>query len=645
MNAKIHVRNVGGLDGEHEYSFDSGEINFIEAPNAAGKSSLIQALVASLSVPEENLEGKFLQAAKRLNVRSDSTDTQEGFVNIHEESAQVELEIEGETYTYEVSRDGTIREAPGGDERFLLAGVLNANAKIVNDLMGGETDFSWIVNDLSLAQYYDEYLEYARQYQENIERNKTDAEKTIERIQELNEEIQEKQERKEVFEERRERLSEELTAEEQKKIDKREQITTRINSRRSNIEERRGRIDSLEEQKREAAERIEEINGETENKREKLESIDLKEIEQEVEKRVAELQEKQSQIQEERDEERGQLQVFRSAFDNLAFEESDTVTCPICEESQLSVSRLNETVNEKEEEVQELSTQIANIGEEIEEERHRVAKARNKKQQLEEDISNLETRKQSREDRISEIDREIQALKNQIEEDKEKNEEDKARLEEIRQEIEKTDEELNEELNEIEGEVSDIVDEISAAKRRKERAAGGFELLDREVDPETAIEVYEEWLEFFDDVLRYVREKRHEHREKAKDEFNENINDLMEELGFEDFRSVRLNENNELVVERRGHRVQPVNTLSTSERHTISTLLIIALKDTYLPDIPFLVLDDVILDFDEDRKEKILDHLQRLAEQNDWYVVISRLNEEEEGISIKNRTESPTAAD
>lgn len=642
MTTKVNLENVGGLSGSHTFEFEEGEVNFIEAPNAAGKSSLIQAIVAALSIPDESLEGEFFQAAKRLNIRSDSSENQEGFVNIHEESARVELEIDGESQVFEVSRDGQVRKSPGGDERFLLAGVLNSNAKIVSDLMAGEADFSWIVNDLSLAQYYDDYLEYTRQYQETIERRKNDAENTISRIQEIKEDIENKKERKEVFEERRERLSEELTSEEQEKIQKRKQITSRINNRRSEIEERRGRIDTLEEQKEEAEDRIEEIEGEIDENQEELESIDLAKIEKEVEERVEELQEKQAEIQDERDEERGQLQVFRSAIDNLSLEEEGKVTCPICEESELDVSTLNKTVGEKEDEVQELSTEIANIGEEIESERHRVAEARKKRNELKEEIDKLESQREGRRNRISEINREIQTLKNQIEEDKKKNEEDMEKLETLRREIEENDEELNDELNEIEKEISDIMDEISGAKRQKEKAAGGFEVLDQEVDPETAVEIYGEWLSFFDDVLRYVREKRHEHREKAKDEFNENINDLMDELGFEDFRSVRLNENNELVVERRGHRTQPVNTLSTSERHTIGTLLIIALKDTYLPETPFLLLDDVILDFDDRRKEKIIDHLEERAKNNDWCVVISRLNEDEDGIRIRSRQESPS---
>ena len=74
--------------------------------------------------------------------------------------------------------------------------------------------------------------------------------------------------------------------------------------------------------------------------------------------------------------------------------------------------------------------------------------------------------------------------------------------------------------------------------------------------------------------------------------FNQNIESLIKKLGFKEFRSIKLNDNYQLYVERLDESsgeyvLQQVKTLSTSEKSAISLILQIALKQMYIPDLDF----------------------------------------------------------
>ena len=108
-----------------------------------------------------------------------------------------------------------------------------------------------------------------------------------------------------------------------------------------------------------------------------------------------------------------------------------------------------------------------------------------------------------------------------------------------------------------------------------------------------------------DKGIKFAQKRADEQRKKATQEFNQNIQKFMIELGFKEFRDVALNNEYRLYIERLDTKTgryvfQQVKTLSTSEKLAIAIVLQMALKETYLPDIPFMLIDDVISDFDDD---------------------------------------------
>ena len=107
----------------------------------------------------------------------------------------------------------------------------------------------------------------------------------------------------------------------------------------------------------------------------------------------------------------------------------------------------------------------------------------------------------------------------------------------------------------------------------------------------------------------------------------------MKNLGFTDFRNVRLNKDYRLYIERlnpdtKDYVYQQPKTLSTSEKLAIALVLQLALKETYMINIPFFILDDILEDFDEERTQKVIDYLARRAQQEGLFIVITKLVEE-----------------
>jgi DNA repair exonuclease SbcCD ATPase subunit len=143
-----------------------------------------------------------------------------------------------------------------------------------------------------------------------------------------------------------------------------------------------------------------------------------------------------------------------------------------------------------------------------------------------------------------------------------------------------------------------------------------------------------------EELITFAEQRAEEQRQKAAVEFNTNIKKLIESLGFKEFRTIRLDNAYRLYVERLDPKTsnyvfQPVNTLSESEKLSIALILQVALKETYMPDIPFFIIDGVIQDFDEDRRVKVLDYLSNKAEERDWFIVVTRLTEDAAQVRVR----------
>ena len=108
---------------------------------------------------------------------------------------------------------------------------------------------------------------------------------------------------------------------------------------------------------------------------------------------------------------------------------------------------------------------------------------------------------------------------------------------------------------------------------------------------------------------------------RARYRFNNNIARAFRELKLEGFRNVFLDQNFTLHVMREGGIQQPIETLSASEKLTISLILMLAAKETFLPEFPLFIVDELTLSYDSDRFWRIMNYIKRRVP----YVIVTSL--------------------
>jgi len=108
--------------------------------------------------------------------------------------------------------------------------------------------------------------------------------------------------------------------------------------------------------------------------------------------------------------------------------------------------------------------------------------------------------------------------------------------------------------------------------------------------------------------------------------FNKTIKKIMRDLGFKGFELIQISlDDYRLYVMREGFVPQSIFSLSTTEKYTIAVALQLALLKSYTPDIPILLLDEVILSYDPQRKNKIIDYLRQQCEESNLTTIITRV--------------------
>jgi len=117
-----------------------------------------------------------------------------------------------------------------------------------------------------------------------------------------------------------------------------------------------------------------------------------------------------------------------------------------------------------------------------------------------------------------------------------------------------------------------------------------------------------EWLE---KVTGYFQEKYMRRMTSARQRFNSNVTRAFRELGLKGFGNVFLDQNFMLHVMREGGIRQPIETLSASEKLTISLILMLAAKETFLPDFPLFIVDELTLSYDPERFWRIMNYIKR----------------------------------
>ncbi|GAH78901.1 unnamed protein product, partial [marine sediment metagenome] len=146
---------------------------------------------------------------------------------------------------------------------------------------------------------------------------------------------------------------------------------------------------------------------------------------------------------------------------------------------------------------------------------------------------------------------------------------------------------LNKQLGGLENKISNLEKKIQKGKY--------IEIFNKNTNLDKAKMIIDDLGEILSNIKDYLNLKIKEQREGAAKKFNNSIKKLIQELNFTEIKEIFLDlENYHLKVIRSDNTSQEISSVSGGERVVIASLLQISAKYAYLPDIPFLIGDDII---------------------------------------------------
>jgi chromosome segregation ATPase len=631
---QLSVENIGGIDST-SVEFSPG-VTILAGENATNRTSLLQAIMAALG-------------SDNISIKGDA------------DTAAVELDIAGETYTRTFTRQGATITSEGepylGDPTLadLFAFLLESNearrAVTTNDdlreliMRPVDTDEIQAEIDRLLARRND--LEDELEALDQLKTRRPDLEKRREEIESEIEETKTELATKEEELEGRD-ASVEQTREEKAELEDR---LAELRSKRSDLEEIRYQIETERESIESTRSRKRELDREFEELPEapmgEIEEIEAQIDRFRAQKRAleSEVNEIQSVIgfnQEMLDGDDGDLlEALESADDTEITEEllpDETVTCWTCgsevphEQVENTVSRLQELSQRKLAEITDIESELDEYTREVDE----LKQHQRRREQLERRRSDLQAeleRSESTVDRLTdrreELREEIETLESEIGELEDESYQEVLDIHKEANQLEYELGRLEGELEDVESEITDIEDRLDTENELKNRRA---ELNDEIADLRTRIDRIER---------------------QAIEEFNDHMDSLLEKLGYDNLERIWLERVERDVREGRQtvtksvfelHIIRQTETgatyedtvehLSESEREVTGLVFALAgyLAHEVYETVPFMLLDSLEA-IDSGRIAALIEYIEEFSE----YLVVALLPEDAAALSEKHR--------
>ncbi len=631
MKAQLELENIGCFKGTKRFEFQKGALSEVEAPNAKGKTTLARGLARALI-------GRLTHDETIKEARNQGV-LRESLKNIYEKDARVGLQYDDRTEEWRMRSDGSVTQIPlHGDERFIWAGMLTQEARSIRQLIEGNPDFSWVPRFLS---YADRYLVA----KETVDAQISDAEskinmilKRLEGLTEQNKRLQEWQDKKSELDRKRDQLAQHLDEKKRQHIEKMKVLDKQSDSRRKELIECKAAIDKSDQELRRLHSRLESNAKNTVQIETEIQKINLEAISKEVIQNVSHIDGEIANLRSQLIVLNGKKATFTDAKGILTQRGEKEGTCPVCEKSKITTRSLEGKISEIDAEIRGKKRQETSLLNDrarwLQKEatvRQRINEYSRIKAELSRDKKDFLSRKSREEKTLKELRRRFEKLK-----------EDRltitAERRVLEKETEKWERETHEALKEIEVSLKKMNNTI-AEEMRKIQEDSFFEVRDRRASLGQAKEWLNKYKSRLTEIREYLDQRQHEHEILAVARFNNNIKKVMADLMFTEFDQIALDKDDKLIkVIRPGFVRQSIESLSTSEKYSIAIVLQIALKETYLQNIPFFIVDEIVVSYDNERKERILDYLSRLAQEKGLYVIVTRLAEEATGeIQVKVR--------
>lgn len=622
MKAKLKIKNIGGFKEEKNFEFTRGKINQLEAANAMGKTTLTRGLASVLSFPISHPE--IIREAKNQGI------LRESLLNIYKKDGYVELEYDGKKEKVVLQKDSPYPEGPKyGDERFILSGMLTQGAKSIRQLIEGNADYSWIPKYLSRADRYGFFKDI-------VDSEINESETEISRI-ELNEKGLSaqnkiinmiKEERNNLIKDR-DKLGKKLDKAKRKHIEKMKDFDRELEKISQDIISSQEMVKSLESDIVRMNKKEETLEKELLKINNQIDEFDITSVEKEVYENISKIESKLA-------EKRGSISEFTTIRDT--FEDAiaifsqrgtDCGTCPVCGKTEITVKQINSRLQETEKKVESIEGEIHVLSSEREQWRQKIII----KKRYAEDLKH---RKKAKEYDIKEAKNLIGFKKTELQNKKsaltELTQKQSTILENRRaidKETDSWEKESYEALKNIEEKLNKVKSRLEDETRKIQQSS--FTLFkEKKATLQEAKSYWFRYKDILSDIKEYLSQKQHEHEEQAITDFNKTVKKVMAEIGFSEFDQIALDRNKkELKVIRPGFKMQTLESLCTTEKYSIAILLQIALKKTYLPHIPFFIVDEIFVNYDKGKKKKVTEYLERMAKEQDLFVIITRLPEKQ----------------
>ncbi len=631
MRAQLELTNIGGFRGTKRFEFQKGAVNEVEAANAAGKTSLIRGLACALAYPLSHDEA--ITEAKNQGLR-------ESLKNIYENDATVHLMYDGNDEVWHMRGDGTFAQLPkNGNEGFLYAGMLTQEAQTIRQLVEGNSDFSWVAQRLSYARRYATAKAFVDSQIIDVERNTGVIDKRREALIEEDKALTQIRDERAKLDQTIDELAQKLDERKRQHLEQMKVMDIEIRRRADEVSRHEARIHVLEQDIESLEAKLESNARNVHQLEEQLESINIEAIRREVIKNVSEIDKKIGKQRTEMAGLDGQKSAFSDAKSVLVQRGEREGLCPVCERSTVDVYFLEGKISEINSEVQAKQREIQALASERSRWLQKEAKARREIDELSQLKKRLADEKRELSSTKSRSTKELESLRQALE--KLRNERvilSKQRAS-LGRETEKWEAETHETLSSTERQAKALNSEI-AERTRKIEEASLVPLYGRE---RSSFQKWKNRLYRYrsklGEVVEFFERRQHQHEVQAIADFNNNVRRVMADLGFTEFDQIAIDKDDmRLKVLRAGFVRQPLESLSTSEKYSIAIVLQIALKETYLPDIPFFIVDEVVVSYDEEKKQRILDYLGQMAKEKELYIVVTKLSETAgEEISVKGR--------
>jgi chromosome segregation ATPase len=627
-SATLTAQNIGGID-ETEVTFTPG-VTILKGENATNRTSLLQAIMAGLGSDQVSVKG----------------DADEAFV---------ELEIDGETYTRELSRNGSTIQTTGDpylddpELADLFAFLLETNEArrvVVNqddlrDLIMQPVDTDQIQREVDrlieerrgIEQEIDE-LDALKDQLPSMEERRTQLEDDLEvkreelaakeaEIEDRNADVEEKRKEKEALEEKLEQLSSKRSDLEEVRYD---------------LETERESLESIRAEKREAESALEELSDAPIDKIEELEAeLDqLRDRKRYLESEVNEIQSvigfNQEMLE---DADADVLDALEAPPEDVTNQllPDETVTCWTCgsevpeEQIETTVGRLQELSQSKLGEVNEIESSIEDLNAEISdlrEQQRRREELERGIEQAERDIEQAESRIDNLDERREALHAEIEELENEIEEMEDEAYEEVLDLHREANQLEYEVGRLESDLEDVEDEIAEIesrLDEESDLKARREEIGEEIEELRTKIE-RIETQAIEEFNDHMDSVLKMLEYANLERiwLERVEREVREGRRKVTKSV-FE-LHIVRQTESGATYED-------TVDHLSESEREVTGLVFALSgyLAHEVYDEVPFMLLDSLEA-IDSSRIARLVEYLEGFSD----YLLIALLPEDAESL-------------